>query len=35
MKKKITVKQLLLIFLAVFFLGLMLAATVATNGGKT
>ena len=35
MKKKTIVKPLLLIALAVFFAGLLLASLVATNGGKT
>ncbi|MBQ6036273.1 MAG: hypothetical protein IJL43_03080, partial [Lachnospiraceae bacterium] len=35
MKKKFSLKSLLLISLAVFFAGLCIASAVATNGGKT
>ena len=35
MKKSVNVKRLFLIFLAVFLVGLLIASTVATNGGAT
>ena len=35
MKKKLSVKRIFLISLAVFLVGLMLASFIAVNGGKT